>query len=262
MPERPSEGRLGLRVSWAISVRELRLASRRKLVRTLFIFSLIPLLVFALVIIANMAAEASFGANLGWDPVHSFLKVQAFPVLLLSMALGAPLVAEDRNQDVLFLYATRRVRPFDYAWGKYLGVALPCVLLLGLPSLVMAALRWGVLSGVDALDSAEVSALALLVSALIGLGYAGVALAASVFTHRSRWALILSLGCFFGPEILRSAMRISWPMGPMSAGQSVIEAFFAGGATEQAIAGGAMLLVLGALGLLSCSWRVAKEMIP
>ena len=138
--------------------REVRLASRRRGVRGLFFMSLTPLVVFALILVIRVAGEETFGVDMGWDPVLSFLEVQVYPVLLLALGLGTPIVANDRSEDVLFLYATRPVGPMDYTWGKLLSVALPVALLLLVPGIIVAGLRWGILRHVGALDSLVVVA--------------------------------------------------------------------------------------------------------
>jgi len=253
---------LALRIGMAIAQREIRLASRRKLVRALFVTSLIPLVIFAIVLIAEVASKAALGMSLGWDPVHQFLGVQSFPVMLLSMAIGAPMVALDRAEDVLFLYATRRVRPLDYALGKWAAVALPASLLLLLPGLLMAGMRWGILPDVDAVGSAWIAAKVVATSLLVGAGYGGVALAASALTQRGRWALLLALGLLFGPEIGRGFARTEWPLGPMHASTTLIRALFGDGRSDYAVLGACLLAACAIAGVVLCATRVRKEMIP
>jgi ABC-type transport system involved in multi-copper enzyme maturation permease subunit len=246
----------------AITGRELRLASRRRLVLALFVLSLLPLVVFALVLIIGAASEATFGTHLDWDPVAKFLGVQAFPVELLALGLGTPIVAQDRAEDVLFLYATRPVRPAHYALGKLLAVALPCTALLLLPGFVMAGLRFGILTRVGLGDTLIVAASVVLASLLIGWGYAGVTLAASALTHRTRWAVWLALAVLILPDSVAAILHLGLAIGPGKAINAVIAMLFDHGEIGAGIWGASLLAALGMAGAGILLWRARREMTP
>jgi hypothetical protein len=246
----------------AITGRELRLASKRSLVRVLFVLSLVPVIVFALILIIGVATEATFGAELRWDPVERFLAVQTFPVLLLALGLGTPIVASDRAEDVLFLYATRPVRPGDYALGKLLAVAGPCMALLFVPGTVMAGLRLGILTHVGPTDTLLVVGKVALASLAIGCGYAGLTVGASALTHRTRWALLGALSVLIFPDTAAGVARLHFAIGPMQAVTDVLKALFAAGTTRSGIWGAALLVGLGAAGTALLLWRARREMTP
>ena len=71
MAETPTAARLTApsrqHVIFAMARRELRLASRRKLVRTLFVLSLVPLVVYAAVLVFSVAGQEALNVDLGWD---------------------------------------------------------------------------------------------------------------------------------------------------------------------------------------------------
>jgi ABC-type transport system involved in multi-copper enzyme maturation permease subunit len=246
----------------AIAGRELRLASQRRLVRALGVLSLLPLVVFALVLVIGVATEATFGSHLSWDPVARFLSVQSFPVALLALGLGTPIVAQDRAEDVLFLYATRPVRPSHYALGKLLAVALPCTALLLVPGILMAGLRLGILARVGPVDTALVVGKVVAASLVIGWGYAGLTVAASALTHRARWALWLALGVLLLPDAIASAWRLDVAIGPTKAVSAVLAALFDGGSAGAGVWGATLLLLVGLGGTGILLWRARREMTP
>jgi ABC-type transport system involved in multi-copper enzyme maturation permease subunit len=253
----------GLReVVGAITGREIRLASQRRLVRTLFVLSLLPLVVFTLVLVIGAASKAAIGTDLGWDPVAKFLGVQAFPVTLLALGLGTPIVALDRAENVLFLYATRPVRPIHYALGKLLAVALPCTALLLVPGVIMAGLRFGILSRVGPTDTLVVVAKVTAASLVIGWGYAGLTVAASALTRRSRWSLMLAVCVLLFPDTAAAILRLKVAIGPTKAVSSVLDALFADGGTAAGLWGASLLVLCGLCGSAILLWRARREMTP
>ena len=150
-------GELRAPTSWqvisAIARREIMLALRRRLVKLLFLVNLIPPLVMAVILVVNMMIRQSGLGDLGWDPLLRMLEIQAGPVLLLALGIGTPLVARDRREDVLFLYATRPVTPWSYTLGKMIAVAVPALALLIIPGILIAILRQGLIEEFHLLDS-------------------------------------------------------------------------------------------------------------
>jgi ABC-type transport system involved in multi-copper enzyme maturation permease subunit len=226
------------------------------------VVSLLPLAGFALVLVIGAATKASFGADLSWDPVARFLGVQSFPVGLLALGLGSPIVAEDRAADVLFLYATRPVRPSHYALGKLLAVALPCTALLLVPGIVMAGLRLGILANVGPTDTLLVIAKVTAAALVIGWGYAGLTVAASALTHRTRWALWLALGALFLPDTIAGVLHVETAIGPTKAVSSLLAAMFADGGARSGAWGATLLVLLGLGGAAILLWRARREMTP
>ncbi len=245
----------------AIVRRELRLASKRRLVRFLFYISLLPLTAMALWLVFKVAAEASLGTEIKYDAVPQFLDVQSGPVLLLALGLGTPIVAQDRAEDVLFLYATRPVQPIHYTLGKLLATALPCAALLLVPAFIMAGLQMGVLPGVGAMDTLTLMGKTTVLSLLIGWGYAGMTVAASALTRRGRWALLLVIGYLLVDRIAAFA-GADFPIGPTHAAAELRRALFEGGEVAAGVAGGSLLAALGVLAALVLAWRASREMTP
>jgi ABC-type transport system involved in multi-copper enzyme maturation permease subunit len=248
----------------AIARREITMAARRRLVKLLFLGNLIPPLTMAIILIVNTAARGVGIENLGWDPLVRLLQVQAGPVLLLALGIGTPLVARDRNEDVLFLYATRPVTPWSYTMGKMLSVALPAVALLVIPGILMAILRAGLMEEFGLLDSVTLIAKVVVAAALMAWGYTGVSVGPSAATKKARWALLLAFMCFAIPS---AASQLIWGHGgyaldPKQAVDDVIAALFESEDAVYGVVGALTLVVWGVLGSLVTATRVRREMIP
>lgn len=247
----------------AIAGREIRIAARRRLVKLLFLFSILPPIVFTIILVVRIMAEQATGAHLDWDPLLRFLQFQALPVALLALGLGTPSVARDRAEDVLFLYATRPVLPWQYALGKLLAVAVPAVALMLLPGILIALLRLGVAGDLDAFGAATMIAKLTIVSVLLAWGYAGVTVGSSAATKRARWALLIALAFFVVPdgvaELFWRHGRIAF--GPGSAVDGLLETFFDENG-RSGLWGILVLTVYGTAGLFLTTVRVRREMIP
>lgn len=248
----------------AIARREITIAARRRLVKLLFLINLIPPLVMAIVLIVNMAARGAGLGDLGWDPLVRLLQIQAGPVLLLSLGIGTPLVARDRSEDVLFLYATRPVTPWSYTLGKMLAVALPAVALLVIPGILMAILRAGLMEDFGLLDSLSLISRVVVAAALMAWGYTGVSVGPSAATKKARWALLLAFMCFAVPG---AVSQIIWGgdgygLDPKMAVDDLIAALFEDIGAAYGVVGALSLVFWGALGSFVTASRVRREMIP
>jgi ABC-type transport system involved in multi-copper enzyme maturation permease subunit len=248
----------------AIARREIMIAARRRLVKVLFIANLIPPFTMAIVLIVNIVARGVGAQDLDWDPLVRLLQIQAGPVLLLALGIGTPLVARDRSEDVLFLYATRPVTPWSYTLGKMLAVALPAVALLVVPGILMAILRAGLMEDFGVLDSISMIARVVVAAVLMAWGYTGVSVGPSAATKKARWALLLAFMCFAIPG---AASRIIWGGGgygldPRMAVDDLIAALFEDIRAGYGVVGALSLVFWGALGAYVTATRVRREMIP
>ena len=253
-----------LQVIGAIAWREITLALRRRLVKLLFLGNLIPPLVMAVVLIANIAAKGIGVEDLGWDPLLRLIQIQAGPVLLLALGIGTPLIAGDRSKDVLFLYATRPVTPWSYTFGKMLAVALPAAALLLVPGILMAILRVGLMAEFGLLEAITLIYKVAIVAVLASCGFAGVSVGPSAATKKARWALLLALMCFVIPKALSELIFTSraYAFSPGQAVDDVITALFEHGMASYGVVAGFVLVLWGALGAWVTAARVRREMIP
>src|SRR5262245_58028965 len=237
----------------SIARREIGIALRRRLVRLLFLGSLVPPLVFGIILVVRLMAEKAVGVHLGWDPVLRFLQVQVAPVLLLSLGLGTPLVARDRAEDVLYLYAVRPVAPWHYAIGKMLAVAAPAFGLLLVPGFMIAVMRQGVLPDeVHFLDSILLVTKVALAALFLSVAYAGASVGPSAAVKRARWALLLALALFTVPDaIIELVFRDhAFAIGPAKASEAMLNMLFQGAGTGRGVAALVVLLAYGVLGCL------------
>jgi ABC-type transport system involved in multi-copper enzyme maturation permease subunit len=248
----------------SIARRELGIAMRRKLVRLLFLGSVGPPIVFGIILVVRLLAEKAGGIDLGWDPVLEFLKWQAFPVALLALGLGTPLVAVDRSEDVLYLYAVRPVSPWHYAVGKMLAVAFPSLLLLLLPGALIALFRQGLMPDVHTGESLLLVGKVALAAVFLAAAYAGVSVGPSAATKRARWALLIAIGFFVIPD---SAAQIIWrqdayAVGPGNAAEDLLSALFEDAEALRGWLGALVLSAYAVAGAWVTVFMVRKEMTP
>lgn len=248
----------------AIGRREITMAMRRKLVKLLFLGNLVPPIVLAVILIVNIVAKGFGIEDLGWDPLARFLQFQAGPVLLLALGIGTPLIARDRQEDVLFLYATRPVTPWSYTLGKMLAVAVPAAALLVIPGILIAILRAGLMEEFGVLDALLLVGKVLIAAVLMAWGYSGVSVGPSAVAKKARWALLLAFMCFVIPSI---ATEIIWrhdgyALSPGQAVDDIINALFDNDSVSHGLVGALSLVVWGVLGSLVTAARVRREMIP
>jgi ABC-type transport system involved in multi-copper enzyme maturation permease subunit len=246
----------------AIARREILLASKRRLLRLLFLLSVLPPIVLILILVVRNMAEQFSGTRIPWDPLVHFIQFQSLPVALLALGLGTPVIARDRAEDVLFLYATRPVLPWHYALGRMLAVAGPAAALLLVPGLLIVILRVGVTGDLDIGPALEMLARLSGSALLTACGLAGVAVGASAVTRRARWAMFLALACFTVPDVIAKLIspRDPWPLGLGTAVAETIASAFSR-ADHGAIAACA-LLFFAATGYVVIVQRVRGEMIP
>jgi ABC-type transport system involved in multi-copper enzyme maturation permease subunit len=248
----------------AIARREIMMAMRRRLVKLLFLGNLLPPFVMATILVVGMIARGFGLEDLGWDPLVKLLQVQTGPVLLLALGIGTPLVARDRSEEVLFLYATRPVTPWSYTMGKMLAVAFPAVALLVVPGILIAILRAGMMEGFGFVDSVTLIGKILAAAVLMAWAYSGVTIGPSAATKKARWALLLAFLCFAIPKAVADIIWRSnaWALSPGQGVDQVIAAFFEEEGAGHGAVAGLCLLVWGALGAVTTAARVRREMIP
>ena len=254
-----------IQVVTAIARREIYMAMKRRLVKLLFLANLIPPIVMAVVLVVGMVAR-NFGLeDLGWDPLVRLLHVQTGPVLLLALGIGTPLVARDRGEDVLFLYATRPVTPWSYTIGKMLAVAFPAVALLVVPGILIAILRAGMIEEFGLVEGITLVGKIAAIALLVAWAYSGVTIGPSAATKRARWALLLAFLCFVIPKAASEIIwRNSdvWALGPGQGVEHLIDALFGEHTAGHGVVGALCLVAWGVLGALVTSARVRREMIP
>lgn len=246
----------------AIARREIMLASKRRLLRLLFLLSTLPPILLILILVVRNLAEQMAETRIPWDPLLHFIQFQAMPVGLLALGLGTPVIARDRAEDVLFLYATRPVLPRHYAIGRMLAVAAPAAALLLAPGLLIVILRLGVTGDLALGPALELLARLTGAALLTACGLAGVAVGASAMTRRARWAMLLALSCFAAPDIVAKLIspRDPWPLGVGTAVAETIASAFS--RADHGTVAACVLLFYAVAGYAVIVRRVRGEMIP
>lgn len=249
-----------------IAQRELRLAWRFRLVKLLALFSILPVLVIATVLVGQAWLDKNFARTLDWDPVYVFLQVQTNVVVLLALGLGTPTIARDRSEDVLFLYATRPVLPWHYTIGKLTSVWAPVALLLCVPAAVVAVLKAGILVHVTFAESGIMIGKAVVVAVATATGLAGITVGCSAVAKQTRWAVVLAILLLTVPDGMVQAMfgRDTFPVTPTRSSSMLTDFLFSDG--DQGMVTGMVGLVVllgwGVLGYMGITMRAKREMIP
>lgn len=248
----------------AIAVRQLRIAWRTRMVKIALALSLIPVLVDGVSIFVRVTTEETFGVSVPWDALVQFLQAQTAMLSLVAIAIGVPAVARDRSEDVLFLYATRPVRPWHYTAGKVLSTAVPATLLLLVPGLLLGLLRWTLLPGFGAAEIAVFTLRISLASVFIGAGVAGLCVGLGAAVKSTRWGYFLAVaGLFIIDSMIGGAtLGRAVPFGPYAAGDRLIAAVFESGRLGEVLWAVSVLTIWFALGTLGTAGRVRKEMVP
>lgn len=248
-----------------IAQREFRIAMRRKFLRVILVMGFLPPIGAAVVLIVRLLLRQMQGTDVGWDPLPFLLQFQTIPVFLAALGLGTPAVSRDRAEDVLYLYAVRPVSPTLYAAGKMLAVFLPAFIVLFMPTVMIIAVRQGILGSEAApLDSLADLGKAALLTLGAAAALAGATVGPSAATKRGRWALLLSLAVMTLPDTVLKVFGKGddWAIGPINVARLLVETMFKDPAWLPSLGHLAILFAWGIAGFLLTRWRVAREMIP
>ncbi len=112
------------------------------------------------------------------------------PAFMISMTIGAAVIARDRETGAFTFYFSRPVRPFDYVLGKLTGqLALMAVIFLAGP-VVLGLFSVGLTETTsEALDQLRILPKVLAIGALGTVAYASIPLAFSALAPRRTIAL-------------------------------------------------------------------------
>jgi len=206
------QGRLLERpMTWFVIAKTgIRLAWRKSLGIILFI-SFIPFIFRAgqIYILSRFGDEETLlkmvsGVQIDAEFFMSFLKGQAFLLLLLIIVTGAGLIANDRKYKALPIYFSKPVGFWDYVIGKLLIIGSYGLLITIVPALILYLMRALLTQNTDFIQTYYWVPLSIVVwstAALLVLG--GLTLAVSAFSRGSRAASILLFSIIYVPELLR-----------------------------------------------------------
>ena len=111
---------------------------------------------------------------------------------MLTLTLGATIVATDHQSGAFTFYYVRSIRPRDYVIGKLVGFGTLVATIVLLPPLLLACLRLGLSDDVDQLiANLHLLPKTLAIGLLATLAYTTVPLALSSLVGKRRYALAL-----------------------------------------------------------------------
>jgi hypothetical protein len=109
---------------------------------------------------------------------------------VLSIAMGATIIASDTQSGAFTFYYVRSIRPRDYVLGKLAGYGIQVASLVIVGPLILAGMRLGLaVSNGEILDRIDILPKVLLVGVLATLTYTTVPLAISALIPNKRYAL-------------------------------------------------------------------------
>lgn len=141
------EGKLGgAHRRWAaIARRGIASLFRKRSFLLLIIFSLIPLLVHSVqIFLVKLYPGGIKLLEIGSTFFYDFLRRQYFFIVLIAIYAGAGLIASDSKAKALELYLSKPISTSDYAYGKFMVVAAPLLLITLVPALLLFCIQVGV----------------------------------------------------------------------------------------------------------------------
>jgi hypothetical protein len=109
---------------------------------------------------------------------------------VLSIAMGATIIASDTQSGAFTFYYVRSIRPRDYVLGKLAGYGLQVATLVIIGPLILAGMRLGLaVSNGEIIDRLDIIPKVLVVGLLATLTYTTVPLAISALIPNKRYAL-------------------------------------------------------------------------
>ncbi len=81
-------------------------------------------------------AKASFFSGVNWNEqfLHGFSMAQLF-LLILALMLGVGTIANDNRANALLVYLSKPCTKLDYVFGKWLGIVIPLIISVAIPTL-------------------------------------------------------------------------------------------------------------------------------
>jgi ABC-type transport system involved in multi-copper enzyme maturation permease subunit len=178
-----------------IAFNQLRLAWREKWFRRLILGSMIPLVVFCvLVVFRNLLPSRASGLVDIWA---NFWAIQVFFSVLMVYFVGRRAVGEELRTGAMVVYFSRPVNFVQYLFGKWLAIFIGVVSVTFLPGFVLAIFRLLAEPAIDMIDFFRWLAILLGLVILLGLCLGMVMLALSSLTKRGRTAGILWIVLYF-----------------------------------------------------------------
>jgi len=187
-----------------VAAHQLRLSLKDRWFRRLLLGSFFPLGVFAVIVVVQSRISQALGRVLDlWQP---FWGIQLFFALALTYLCGRASIGEDLRTGAATVYFTRPLTRAGYLWGKWLGVALPVMVVTLGPALLLATFRLLVEPAATAALFLRWLAAAALASLLVAATMGWVMLGLSALTRRARAAGFLWIGVVVGGSALAGGL--------------------------------------------------------
>ncbi|HVV87102.1 MAG TPA: hypothetical protein VHE35_28880 [Kofleriaceae bacterium] len=135
-----------------------------------------------------------------------------FAAFLMSMTVGASVVARDEETGAFTFYFSRPVRPVDYVVGRLAGMTILMAIMLAAGPLALSIFRIGLSHDTsEAVDHISWLGRALVLGGLSSIAYAAMPLAFSALAHRRTIALALWAAYYIvASNIIGAIALVTW----------------------------------------------------
>jgi ABC-2 type transport system permease protein len=211
---------------WVVARMMIRLALKKKILWVAMAFSGWYYLgmIFVLFVVDQMSQAAEGGGGMGVDPASEFLNrivwkdqfLHGFSFgqllfLIIALILGAGAIANDNRANALLVYLSKPVSKLDYLLGKWMGVFLPLLIVMLVPTLIFFA--YGALSyaGHGFLSDDPLLFPKLLIMLPIAAAFhASLIVGISSMFNQGRLAGATYAGLYFLTNFFTQLMSVTW----------------------------------------------------
>ena len=199
---------------WPIAKMTMRLAIKKKSFWVLGVLSgwwyliLSTIFYFSESLAPNEAAQKQFFSRVVWHDqfIDGFSRSQLF-LLLVSLLIGVGAIANDNRTNALLVYLSKPCTKTDYLLGKWVGIFLPLLGIVAVPTLLtfaywaMTYRQYGVLT-----DDPWLILKLIVLCPIAPAFYASIALGVSSLFDQGRTAGAVLAGIYFFAYIFTSAI--------------------------------------------------------
>lgn len=257
------------RIWWTIATTTLSLFIKFLRTKLILIFLWIFPLVMGVLVFLEYAARAqglASGAP-GTEYVSLYIQGVTFSTILLFMASGGGVIADDLRYKTIQLYFSKPLKRIDYVIGKFLGVFILGSLVSIIPSFFVGAVRVAMYAQTEflktvAIDMALTLLIIIVVNALISIILVGL----SSTSSRKGYVELSWIGVMVVPFVLSQIVGIATQddsfarLWSLTGNIRLVSDWILGGnALEGILLISPLILIVAAIaGISALYWRVTK----
>lgn len=203
--------RLPLGRAWAVVARAgYGLLISRRIYLVMMLLAWVPFIVRAVQIyFVTVMPQAGQLAPVDAAMFQDFIEQQSFFVFIVTLYVGAGLVANDRRANALQIYLSKPMLRTEYIGGKLLILVSSLLLITLVPGLLLIMLQVGFSGSLSFLSGHLFIVPAVVLACLLRVLVASVTmLALSSLSKSARYAAVLYTGALFFTESMFTVLRL------------------------------------------------------